>query len=52
MSANLIQMWLAQFDRGELSNEEVEGGQVWCMNDNAKLLNLKEDISSVAQMMD
>ncbi|MBT2336205.1 hypothetical protein J7E49_20105 [Variovorax paradoxus] len=28
LSANLIQMWLTQFDRGELGNEEVEGCQV------------------------
>lgn len=28
LSANLIQMWLTQFDRGELSNEEAEASVV------------------------
>ncbi|BEP68471.1 MULTISPECIES: transposase [unclassified Variovorax] len=28
LSANLIQMWLTQFDRGELSNEEAEAAVV------------------------
>jgi transposase-like protein len=29
LSANLIQMWLTQFDRGELSNEEVARRLLW-----------------------
>ena len=28
LSANLIQLWLTQFDRGELNGEEVEASQV------------------------
>jgi hypothetical protein len=28
ISANLIQLWLTQFDRGELTNEEAEAGVI------------------------
>lgn len=28
ISANLIQLWLTQFDRGELTNEEVEASVI------------------------
>ncbi len=43
LSANLIQLWLTQYDRGELNQEEVEAWPPRNMRPRSQRLNAKSD---------
>ena len=50
LSANLIQLWLTQFDRGELTGEEVEASLV---NDyEAKIAALERKVGQLTMELD
>ncbi|KLN52897.1 hypothetical protein [Variovorax paradoxus] len=50
LSANLIQMWLTQFDRGELSTEEVEADVV--VDYEAKIAALERKVGQLAMELE
>ena len=50
LSANLIQMWLTQFDRGELSTEEAEASVV--VEYEAKIAALERKVGQLTMELD
>jgi len=50
LSANLIQLWLTQFDRGELTGEEVEASVV--IDYEAKIAALERKVGQLTMELD
>jgi transposase-like protein len=50
LSANLIQLWLTQYDRGELTQEEVEASVV--AEYEAKIAALERKVGQVTMELD
>jgi transposase-like protein len=50
ISANLIQLWLTQFDRGELTNEEAEASVI--AEYEARIAALERKVGQLTMEMD
>ena len=50
MSANLIQLWLTQYDRGELGDEEVEASAL--VEYEAKIAALERKVGQLTMELD